>query len=101
MISPGFAFGETTCDVTTGGFVSHAGEHDVEERRVGFAVPATVEPIPGHLARRGGDGGDPTQVSEGGSERSRSGLSPAVTSKLAAVSSPTPSTSNNAGRFHG
>ena len=66
-LAHGFALCEAASHVVAGGLVVfHAGEDDVVERRVGLAVPAPVEPMPGGFARRGGYRGDPTQVSEGG-----------------------------------
>ena len=58
----------------------------------GLAVTAAVEPVAGHLAEEAGIGALPHRCARAASDRSRPGLSPAVTSKLAAMSTPTPDT---------
>lgn len=66
-LAHGFAFGETAGDVVAGGLVvTHPGDDDVVERRVGLAVPSPVEPVSGRLAGGGRDGSHSAQVSEGG-----------------------------------
>ena len=90
-LSHGFTFAEATRHVVAGGLVvAHPGDDDVEQRRVGLPVPAPVQPMPHCLARADGIGATPHRWAQAASERMRSGLSPAATNSLAAVSNPTP-----------
>ena len=50
-LTHGLALGEATSDVVAGGLVvSHPGDDEVIERRVGLPVPAPVQPMAGGLA---------------------------------------------------
>jgi hypothetical protein len=49
-LSHGFAFCESPGDVVAGLLVvTHPGDHDVIQRRVGLPVASAVEPMPGHF----------------------------------------------------
>ena len=87
----GSTFGETACDVFAGAFIAaHAGEHDAPQGMVGLAVPAGVQTVTVDFPRRRRQWCDAAQMREGASLFSRCGLSPAATSRIAAVLIPTP-----------
>ena len=73
-----------------GGVMRDAHYGDEPERAIGLAVPSAVEAMSVAIARRDQDGSDPIQVGPSASECRRSGLSPALTKRAAAVSGPTP-----------
>lgn len=65
-LAHGFAFGETPSDVVACWLVVfHAGEHDVEQRRVGLSVTAPVQAMPDGLTRRCWDRRYSAEVREG------------------------------------
>ena len=76
---------------------AHAADDDHVQRAVGLSVAAGVEAVADGLAAGGGVGEVPQSIENPGSERSRSGLSPAVTSSSPALSIPTPSFSSRLG----
>ena len=59
-----------------------------------MAVTAAVEAVTGDLARGCFDGATPQRWAQAASDRRRSGLSPAATSRVAAVSMPMPKISS-------
>ena len=79
-------------DVGAGaGVGAHAGEHDPPERMVRLTVPGAAESMPDVVClTRRARGATPHMCAHAASLRIRSGLSPAATNKIAAVSTPTP-----------
>ena len=60
-LAHGLGLSEASSNVVAGGLVvSHPGDDDVEERRVGWVVPAPVETMPSGLPGAGRDGSDTT-----------------------------------------
>ena len=76
---------------------AHADDDGAVERRVGLAVAAAVEPVAMVLPLLAGIGQTPQSLAQAGSERTRSGLSPATISISAAVSGPIPNAATIAG----
>src|SRR5664280_3043371 len=78
--------------------VSDADHDDAPQRAVGLAVPTfVVAEMSGAPSGIGGHRGHATHVGPGSSEWSRSGLSPAATRSVAAVSGPTPNRASRSG----
>ena len=74
-------------------------QHDPVQRGVGLPVAAPVEPVPDGLARGRLDGQAPHSAAKAASLVRRVGLSPAATSKAAALSGPTPSSARSLGAW--
>ena len=69
---------------------AHAAEHDPPQGMVGLAVPPRSRRWRTTLPDEASSGATSHRWVQAASERMRSGLSPAATSKMAAVSTPTP-----------
>ena len=86
-LSAGEAFGGSACSVGARlGVVHESVVGDRPERAVALTVAAFVEPVSFRFAAGGFDRETPQRAAKAASERSRSGLSLAITSSLAAVS---------------
>ena len=87
----GEALVEAALDVGAGaGVRAHAGDHDPPEGVVGLAVAAAVEAVSVVRPEDAWRGATPQRLAQAASLRSRLGLSPAATRRVAAVSGPTP-----------
>ncbi len=94
----GHSFARTTAHILLGWLmVAQAHEDDAIEGSVGLAVAPSIESMAVVLPEEAGTGFTPHMAANAASDLSRSGLPPAVTRRVAAVSGPIPKSSTNAG----
>ena len=96
------AFAHAFGDVVLAAFVAdQADDRDAPQRGVGLPVAAAVEPGRWILPLLAGIGLQPVRAAKDRSLTIRSGLSPAVMSRVEAVSGPTPCSSTSSGATAG